>query len=164
MLFRSGDVIARIADLRTFRVDATASDIHAGTVAAGLPVNVVVNDSTLGGTISEVRPSVDNGVVRFTVALQEPSHRALRPNMRVVVQVVTGRKARTLTVRQGPFVSGGERGEAFVIRGDRAVKAAVAFGLRGGDDVEIVTGLLDGEEVIVSDMRDYLHIDELEVR
>ena len=33
-----GDVIARIADLRSFRVDATVSDMHAGEIRTGMPV------------------------------------------------------------------------------------------------------------------------------
>ena len=163
-LVRRGEVIARIADLSSFRIDATVSDVHSGRIAAGIPVNVVVNDTTLAGTITEVPPAVENDVIRFTVTLQEPAHRALRPNMRVDVHVVTDRKARTLTVRQGPAVGGTDRGEVFVIRGGRAFKTPVAFGLRGADDIEAASGLQEGDEVVISDVRDYLHLNELEVR
>ena len=163
-LVRRGGMIARIADLGSFRVDATVPDVHSARIAIGMPVGVVINDETLPGTISDVRPTVENDVVHFTVTLRDPSHHALRPNLRVDVNVVTDRRARTLTVRQGPFAAGAARGEAFVIRGDRAVRTPVTFGLRGANDVEVVSGLQAGDEVIVSDMRDYLHIGELEVR
>jgi HlyD family secretion protein len=163
-LIRRGEVVARIADLRTFRIDGTASDVHSGAVAAGLPARVVVNDITLDGRVSEVQPAVEGGVIRFTVALHDASHRVLRPNLRVDVHLVLAHKARTLTVRQGPFVTGGNTGEVFVIRGRQAFKTPIAFGLRGADDIEIASGLHDGDEVIVSDMRDYLHANQLEVR
>lgn len=163
-LVRRGDVIARIADLSAFRIDASVSDIHSGRVRAGLPVTVNVNDTPLAGTVSDVRPAIENDVIRFTVTLQDPSHRILRPNLRVDVYVITDRKPRALTVRQGPFVTGAERGEAFVIRGGRAVKTPIGFGLRGADDIEVTSGLHEGDEVIISDMRDYLHLSELEVR
>ena len=163
-LIRRGEVVARIADLRTFRIDGTASDVHSGTIVAGLPANVVVNDVTLTGTVSEVRPAVEDGVIRFTVTLQDASHRVLRPNLRVDVHLVLAHKARTLTVPQGPFVTGGNTGEVFVIRGRRAFKTPIAFGLRGADHIEVASGLQEGDEVIISDMRDYLHADELEVR
>jgi HlyD family secretion protein len=163
-LVRRGEVVARIADLSSFRIDASVSDIHSGRVRTGLPVKVVINDITLPGTISEVLPSVENDILRFTVALQDRSHPILRPNMRVDVHVVTDRKPQVLMVRQGPFVGGTDRADAFVIRDGRAIRTPVELGLRGFDDIEVVSGLREGDEVVISDMRDYLHLDELEVR
>jgi HlyD family secretion protein len=163
-LVRRGEVIARIADLRSFRIDATVSDVHAGRISPGIPVNVVVNETSLAGTITEVPPAVENDVIRFTVTLEAPAHRALRPNMRVDIHVVTDRRARTLTVRQGPSIGAADRGEVFVIRGRRAFKTPVTFGLRGADDIEVASGLQEGDEVVISDVRDYLHLNELEVR
>ena len=73
-LVRRGDVIARIADLTSFRVDATVSDIHAGRLRTGMTAVVRVNDLDLQGTVTDVFPTVENGVLRFTVALAEASH------------------------------------------------------------------------------------------
>ena len=58
-----------------------------------MPTLVQVNDVALEGTITEVLPNIENDVIRFTVALSEPSHRLLRPNLRVDVLVVTDRRA-----------------------------------------------------------------------
>jgi len=52
----------------------------------------------------------------------------------------------------------------FVIHGTTAIRTALAFGLRGADDVEVVSGVAAGDEVVISDMRDYLHLEQLEVR
>ena len=129
-----------------------------------MPVTVTVNDAMLTGRISAVLPSVENDVVRFTVALDDRSHPALRPNMRVDVHVITDRKPRARIVTLGPFAGGSERADVFVIHGRRAIRTAVQFGLRGAERIEILSGLNDGDEVVVSDMRDYLHLTELEVR
>jgi HlyD family secretion protein len=163
-LVRRGDVIARIADLSSFRVEATVSDIHAARVRPGVPVNVIVGETALAGTIADVQPNVENNVVRFSIALAEPSHATLRPSMRVDVQIVTDRRARVLKVRQGPFLTGASTGELFVIRDDRAIRTPVEFGIRGADEVEIVSGLVHGDEVIISDMRSYMTVEQLEVR
>jgi HlyD family secretion protein len=53
---RKGEVIAKIADLNAYRVEATVSDVHATRVAVGLPVKVKVNDDYLAGTISAFYP------------------------------------------------------------------------------------------------------------
>ena len=162
-LVRRGDVIARIADLTSFRVAATVSDVHAGRLRTGLPVAVRVNDLDLPGTVTEVFPTVENGVLRFTVALAEPSHAGLRPSLRTDVLVITDRKPRVLRVKRGPFADNVAR-QAFVVRGDRAVRIPIEIGLAGADDVELVSGVSEGDEIVISDMKDYIHLSEVRIR
>ena len=162
-LVRRGDVIARIADLSSFRVEGSVSDVHAGRLRPGMPAVVRVNDESLDGTISEVFPTIENGVIRFTVALAKASHAALRPSLRTDVLVITDRKPRALRLKRGPFADNVTRG-VFVVRGDRAVRVPVTLGLSGIDDVEVVSGPSEGDEVIISDMRDYAHLTEVKIK
>jgi HlyD family secretion protein len=159
-LIRKGDVIARLADLSSYRVDATVSDVHAGKLHAGMPAIVLVNEQPLSGTIAAVYPTVENGVVKFTVALDDAARAGLRPSLRVDVHVVTDRKARTLRVARGPFADDPSR-RAFVVRGDRAYRVPLVLGLAGVDQVEVVSGAAEGDELILSDMRDYLHLEQI---
>jgi HlyD family secretion protein len=159
---RRGEVIARIADLRTFRVDATVSDVHARNLVTGMPVVIRVNDDdTLSGAVSTILPKIENGIMSFRVTLADKSHTLLRPNLRVDVLVVTDRRPRALRLRKGPFSEGDGFRNAFVIRGDRAIRTPIALGLVSFDDYEVVSGLVEGDEVIISDMRDYLHLAEV---
>ena len=162
-LVRRGDVIARIADLSSFRVAATVSDLHAGRVRTGMPVVVRVNELDLAGTITDVFPTVENGVLQFTVALGEPAHSGLRPSLRTDVLVITDRKARALRVKRGPFADNAAR-QAFVVRGDRAVRVPIEVGLTGVDDVEVLSGVSEQDEVIISDMKDYMHLAEVRIK
>lgn len=161
---RRGEVIARIADLSTFRVDATVSDVHAKRIAVGLPVEVKVGDDTLRGTVANVLPTIQNGIITLQVALEDKASPLLRSNLRVDALVITGRKARVLRIRKGPFADGDGRRDVFVIRGDRAFKTSAELGLASFDNYEVVRGLDEGDEVIISDMRDYLHLREIRIR
>ena len=160
---RKGDVIARLADLSSYRVDATVSDVHAGRLQAGQAAVVRIGDEALAGTVSAVYPTVENGVVKFTVALADPARAGLRPSLRVDVHVVTDHKPRTLKVARGPFADDSSR-RAFVVRGDRAVRVPLVLGLSGVDDVEVVSGVAEGDELILSDMREYLHLSEIALK
>jgi HlyD family secretion protein len=162
-LVRRGDVIARIADLTSFRVDASVSDVHAGRLRPGMPALVRINDLDLDGTVSEVLPTIENGVLHFTVALAKPSHPGLRPSLRTDVLVVTERKGRAVRVKRGPFADNDAR-QAFVVRGDRAVRVPIQLGLSGADDVELLAGGTDGDEMIISDMKDYMHLSEVKIK
>jgi HlyD family secretion protein len=161
---RKGDVIARVADLRSFRVDATVSDVHATRVTPGLPVLVRVNDRTLDGTVTRVLPTIQNGAMTVQVALADPASPLLRSNLRVDAFIVTDRKARALRIRRGPFATGGGQQSVFVVRGDRAVRTPVELGLASYDQVEVVRGLQAGDEAIISDMSDYARLREVRIR
>ena len=165
VLVRRGDVIARIADLRSFRVDATVPDVHAKELALGMPVIVRLNDDdSLEGRISTIHPKIENGVMTFTVSLVDKSNHLLRSNQRVDVLVVLQRKARALRLKKGPFSEGDGYRQAFVVRGDRAVRTPIGLGIASFDEFEVVSGLADGDEVIISDMRDYLHLSEINIK
>lgn len=148
---RRGDILARIADLSAYRVEATISDVHASRLAAGMRTQVVLDGAVLGGTIETVDPRIVNGVVRFFVTLDEPSHPGLRNNLRVDVAVVTGSRKDTLVVRRGAL--GRTNGtHAFVVRDGSAVRVPVRYGLASRDSIEILDGLTAGDEVVVSDV------------
>ncbi|MCU1244334.1 MAG: multidrug efflux system protein EmrA [Acidobacteria bacterium] len=66
---RRGDLIARIADLSSFRVSGTISDVYASRLLVGQRVRVVVDEAKLEGSISAIDPRMEGGVARFDVAL-----------------------------------------------------------------------------------------------
>jgi HlyD family secretion protein len=153
-----GAALARVADFSSFRVDAGVSDVHAKRLQLGQPVTVRIGEERLDGTIAEINPTVTNGLITVAVALAEPSSPLLRSNLRVDVEIVTARKPQTLRVRRGPFSSGEGTQPVFVVRRGTAERQAVTFGLSGADYFEVTSGLMAGDEVIVSDMRDYLRL------
>ena len=163
-LVRKGDVVARIADLSAFRVEATTSDVNASRMRTGQPVTVRLDNLVTTGRVTIVEPQMQNGALRFQVALDEPDAAWLRSNLRVDVQVVTDRKARVLRVARGPYAQGGGAQQVFVLRGDRAYRTPVRLGVSNFDYFEVVDGLSAGDEIIASDMRDYESAPEIRVR
>ena len=161
---QKGAVLARIADLSTFRVEATVSDVHASRLSAALPVKVKINDDLLPGSIASINPAVANGVITMLVALDDKSSDLLKSNLRVDVLISTDRKERALRIKKGPFASGEGSKDVFVIRGDTAIKTPVRFGISSFDQYEVLQGLIEGDEVIISDMKDYLHLKELKIK
>ena len=51
----------------------------------------------------------------------------------------------------------------YVVEGDMAVKRRITKGLQSSDFVEVVNNLSEGENVIISDMNDYDHLDEFKI-
>jgi HlyD family secretion protein len=70
----------------------------------------------------------------------------------------------SLRVARGPYVTASGAQEVFVVRGDRAVRTTAMIGASGYDYVQVLGGLAKGDEVIVSDMKDYLHVKEVKLK
>jgi len=162
---RKGEVIARLADLSSFRVQARASDVHANRLCAGLPVRVHLNDEeSLAGAISQVLPSIENGFLSFFASLEQKSHGGLHSNLRVDVDVFVERKTNALRIKKGPAIPGTNTSAVFVVRGSKAIKTPVRLGIAGFSEYEVLDGLAEGDEVILSDTSEYRDLEEVPVK
>ncbi len=162
---KRGDVLARVADLRAFRVECRVSDAYASRLEVGQEAWVLIEEIRLPGRVEAILPAVEEGTIRFDVALENPSHARLRQNLRADVLVVTGRRAGALMAPRGPYIQGGgSEHKVFLIEGDRAVRTAVTLGLAGRDSYEVTGGLEEGDEIIISDVREVIHATEIALR
>ena len=146
-----GTPLVRIADLERFRVEGSCSDRYADRLAVGLPVEMRTPTARLTGTVTAILPEVKDNLVRFRIALDDPSHDDLRPNLRTELRVITDRTDDVLRVKNGPVFRGGRSQSLFVVQGQEARRREVGLGLRNGDYVEVTHGLRAGERVIISE-------------
>ncbi|MFB9844966.1 efflux RND transporter periplasmic adaptor subunit [Mucilaginibacter ginsenosidivorans] len=161
---KEGETLARIADLSSFKVTGSLSDTYLDQLHTGMPVIVRINDTQLKGTVSNVNPSVQNGIIYFDIQLEERNNKQLRPNMKVDVFLVTAVHTKVLRVANGAAFKGASPQDVFVINGNRAVKHSVHTGLSNFDYVEVVNGIKQGDEVITSDMSEYKNTKELNIK
>jgi len=152
---QAGEVICRVADLSSFHVDATLSDIHSRKLHTGMEAVVVLQDTTIPGTVTTVYPNVENGAARITITLADASNSRLRPNMRVDVSLVTAKRDGVLILKKGSYLTGANRQSVFVVKGNSARRVDVTTGVTGLEDVEIIEGLNEGDEAIISDLSNY---------
>lgn len=148
---RRGDPVARLARLDAYVVKASVSDVHASRVRPGLPVRVRAPGLEIGGRIASVNPAVERGTLTFVVSLDDPASSGLRPSLRVDAWVVAEERTGVPFVARAAGTQGNSRATLFVVQGQAAIRRAVRFGLAGPDRIEVLEGLAEGDEVIVSD-------------
>jgi HlyD family secretion protein len=159
-----GEMLARLADLGSFRIEASCSDVYAEQVKMGLPVIVRVNETPLRGQITQIKPAVQNGVVQFAVSLDDNRHASLRPNQKVEVFIVTKRSGQAVRIANGPAFKGKRKQSVWVVSAPNlAVRREVELGLSNFDWVEIKSGVQAGERVILTDLSRYEHLTELTI-
>jgi HlyD family secretion protein len=158
-------MLAKLADLASFRIEGSCSDVYAEQVNVGLSVIVKVNETNLRGLITQVKPAVKNGIVQFVVQLDDSHHASLRPNMNVEVFVITDRVAKAVRVANGPAFKGKHKQFIYVVPKGSMVahRREVTLGLSNFDFVEIKSGLQAGEQVILTDLSAYEHLEEITI-
>lgn len=162
-----GELLARIADLSSYKILGTVSDVYAEQMRVGMPVIIRLNDSLMSGELINIHPAVSNNVVSFDVMLHDQQHHSsqLRPQLKVEVFLVTGRKQNAVRVRNGPAFKGGAVQDVFVLRPDgTAERRRIKIGMSNFDFVEITEGIAPGETVIISDMSNFRNATTIEIQ
>jgi HlyD family secretion protein len=159
----AGDIIARLADLSSYKIKATISDNFADQLKVGGNAIVRINNTDLQGTISSVEPTVSNGIVTFYVALQEKAHQLLRPSLRADVFVTIASKSNVLRVKNGPYFNSANGEQVFVVQDNEIIRKAATIGVSNVDFVELENGVKPGDVVVISEMDEYQHADKIKL-
>jgi HlyD family secretion protein len=161
-----GEVLARIADLRSYKILGSISDVYAPQLQVGMPVILRVNEELIRGSLVNIRPAVSNNVVSFDVAFDNQQYSAqLRPNQKVDLFLVTDAKPKAVRVANGPALKAGQSQDVFVLLNDgKAQRRRITTGLSNFDFMEIKEGLKTGETVIVSDLSAFKNVTEIKIK
>ncbi|MDP2235528.1 MAG: HlyD family efflux transporter periplasmic adaptor subunit [Bacteroidales bacterium] len=145
-----GQTLAKVSDVQRFKVVGTISSRYADRIFLGQDAMILVNDSLLKGQLSAISPSVDQGTINFTVDLNDPSKPVLRSKLQVEVRLITSFTPKTIRIANGDYYFGSGNAELFVRNGDKLEKRKVKFGGASFDFVEVVSGINEGETVVIS--------------
>ena len=159
-----GSQLAVISDLSHFKVEGEIADTYGDRVAAGGKAIVKIGSEKLEGTVSSVTPLSKNGVISFTVQLNEDNNRRLRSGLKTDVYVMNAVKEDVMRIANASYYVGrGEYG-LFVCDSDKEiVKRKVQLGDSNFEFVEVISGLQPGDQVVVSDMSQYKNKNKLKL-
>ncbi len=160
-----GEQIAIISDLSHFKVEGEIADTYGDRVAAGGKAIVKIGSEKLEGVVSSVTPLSKNGVIAFTVQLQDDSNRRLRSGLKTDVYVMNAVKEDVLRLANASYYVGRGEYDLFVRSSEGELqKRKVQLGDSNFEYVEVVSGLEPGDQVVVSDMSRYKNKSKLKVK
>ncbi len=161
----AGEQIAIISDLSHFKVDGEIADSYGDRVSVGSHAIVKIGREKLDGTVSNVTPLSRNGVIAFSIQLDDDSHARLRSGLKTDVYVMCDVIEDVVRIANGSYYMGKGDYDLFVVTGgDELVKRKVRLGDSNFEFVEVVSGLEPGDQVVVSDMSDYKNSNKLKLK
>ncbi|MDJ1493273.1 efflux RND transporter periplasmic adaptor subunit [Cytophagaceae bacterium DM2B3-1] len=158
-----GEELAKIADLNGYSIEGSCSDTYSEMLRPGMSVIVKINEIILRGSITNIRPTIKNNILTFIVALEKNNHPALRPNMKVEVFIVTNASSQVVRIANGPAFSGKAEQSVFVLENGVAHRRQVKIGASNFDFVELKNNIKPGETIIISDMSEYEHLNDISI-
>ncbi|AEW00316.1 efflux transporter periplasmic adaptor subunit [Niastella koreensis] len=159
-----GEPLARIADLRSFKVQGSIADSYLDQLHNGLPAIIRIGETQVKGKVVNIQPAVQNGIVTFDIQLNKQDNQLLRPNMKVDVFLVTAAVRQVWRVANGAAFKGASPYQVFVVRNGKAIRRTVHTGLSNFDYIELKDNIQTGDVVITSDMSEFKNTQEIIIR
>jgi HlyD family secretion protein len=140
-----------VVDLFAFEIEFRVAETYADSISIGMPAEITYAGKTYAGEVTALSPEVTQSEVRGRVRFSKTVPEGLRQNQRVAVRIVMDRRDGVLKVERGAFYEADAGQSAYVVRDDVAERRPIKTGATSVREVEILSGLEEGDQIIASD-------------
>ncbi len=149
-----GKELFEIVDVSSLKLKVNVDEKNVGSLKLGQTVKVtaqILSDKTFEGKITFIAPKADSSL-NFPVELEIKNNNSndLKAGMYGTAHFGSDQKIEALVVPRNAFVGSISSGQVFVIDGDKVKLVKVATGRSFGNDIEILSGIEQGTQVVVS--------------
>jgi HlyD family secretion protein len=145
--------IARVADPASLKAVLRVAETQIKDVRIGQPVLVDTRNGVIQGTVSRIDPAAREGTFEVDASLVGPLPPSARPDLSVDGTIELERLKDVLKVGRPAFGQANQTVGMFVLTpdGSEAERRTVRLGRNSVSTVEIMDGLKEGDQVIISD-------------
>ena len=149
---RENEILALVARQDKLKAEIRVIESQAREVIVGQKVTIDAGSTSVPGTVSRIDPSVINGTVTVEVAFVGEPPKGARANLRVNATIEIDQLKNVLYV--GKPAQARENAQAKLYKVDDSGVATlipVRLGRMSASTVEVVSGLSEGDRVVLSD-------------
>ena len=145
--------IARVADPASLKAVLRVAETQIKDVRIGQPVIVDTRNGLIQGTVSRIDPAAREGTFEIDATLNGPLPPSARPDLSVDGTIELERLKDVLKVGRPAFGQAQQTIGMFVLTpdGTEAERRTVKLGRNSVSTIEILEGLKEGDQVIISD-------------
>ncbi len=148
-----GTNLARVSDPKRLKAEIRIAETQIKDVLIGQPVSVDTRNGVVAGVVSRIDPASQNATVTVDVTLTGELPKGARPDLSVDGTIELERLEDILYV--GRPVHGQDYSSVGLFKltdgGKQAVRVTVKLGRSSVNTIEIIDGLKEGEQVVLSD-------------
>jgi HlyD family secretion protein len=139
-----------VVDLSALEVEIQVPETYAQSMGLGMAADISWGSAPHRGQLTALSPEVTNGQVIARVRFNGETPKDLRQNQRVAVRIVLDERDGVLTVARGPFLEAGGGLSAYVVSNGIARRQPIRTGVTSLAAVEILDGLQEGDQIVLS--------------
>ena len=145
--------MARVADPASLKAVLRVAETQISGVRIGQPVIVDTRNGLIQGTVSRIDPAAREGTFEIDASLIGPLPPSARPDLSVDGTIELERLKDVLKVGRPAFGQAQQTIGMFVLSpdGSEAERRSVKLGRNSVSQIEILDGLKEGDQVIISD-------------
>jgi HlyD family secretion protein len=159
-----GTQLARVADPTKLKATIRVSETQTRDVRLGQTAEVDTRTGKVRGIVARIDPAAQNGTVGVDVTLQGPLPQGARPDLSVDGTIELERLDNVLKVQRPSFSQDNATIQLYRVAPDgEAVRVRVTLGVSSVAEVQVIEGLNEGDEVVLSDMAAYDAFDRVRI-
>ena len=156
--------IMTIVDLSEYEAEISVPEFYADELGIGLPVSLTVAGQNLTAKIIAISPEVKGNQVQVRAQITASNSANLRQNQRVSADIEFEKKLNTLYLKRGPFIGSNEGKHLYKIaENGHAEKISFRQGINNVEYIEILSGVAQGDRIIVSDYEKFNGADVVQI-
>jgi len=142
--------LVTVIDLTSLEVELQVPEVFAHDLSIGMPAEIADGAQKYKGELSAVSPEVVNGqvVARVRFAADKPA--GLRQSQQLTTRILIDERPNVLMVERGSFVDTGAGRTAYLVHDGIAERKAIQIGATSLNAVEIVSGVKEGDRIVIS--------------
>ncbi|HZI86950.1 MAG TPA: HlyD family efflux transporter periplasmic adaptor subunit [Pyrinomonadaceae bacterium] len=158
--------MARVADPASLKAELKIAETQIKDVKLGQLVEVDTRNGVIQARVSRIDPAAREGTFTVDAELTGPLPPSARPDLSVDGTIELERLDNVLNVGRPAFGQGQQTVGMFKLSpdGQEATRVQVALGRTSVSTIEIVSGLREGDQVILSDTSAWDNYNEIRVR
>lgn len=146
----SDQPLLTVIDLSRMEIEIEVPETLAGNLAPGMAAELKFGNQLLEGELRQISPEIIAGQVRGRIALPDQLPSELRQNQRLSGRILLDARDGVLLVDRGPFLDNDGGRFAYVVTDRLAQRRPIEVGASSIGQVEILSGLNEGESIIIS--------------
>jgi HlyD family secretion protein len=147
--------LVTIVDATHLVVDALVPEAFIVFLATGMSAKIDFGTGHSKGKILSISSEVTKGKVAIRTSIESDNTVTLKNNKSITLEIDAILKNNTLLIPRGPFYEQLKRHEVFIKKGNVLFKQVVQYGLVTQSQIEILSGLSKGSEIVISDVTNF---------